>query len=341
MLSEHAADLYLYVCAHDDWTIESASMDLGVRLRDLEAAREELRERRLLVQPHGGEATLVAVAPDVALAELVDADERRIHELRSSVAHRRNELMALLPAYRRAREGAATDAQVEVVEDPETVMRLLVDIGRRVSREVLIVQPGASGSVERHEESNEKDRQLLAQGVARRTLYHDRRRDHIPTQRTVAELEPLGARFRTLPVVPFRMLIFDRSLALVGRQRDADDRAALVIRAPDVVAAFVSVFDAAWEFASPFHAEDETRVGDGHGLTAVQSAILSGLSMGLTDEAIAGRLDISVRTCRRHIATLFEMLGAESRFQAGVLAVGRGWIPHPAAARLASVRAAS
>jgi DNA-binding NarL/FixJ family response regulator len=33
-----------------------------------------------------------------------------------------------------------------------------------------------------------------------------------------------------------------------------------------------------------------------------------------------------VRTCRRHISTLFELLGAESRFQAGALAARRGWL---------------
>ena len=61
-------------------------------------------------------------------------------------------------------------------------------------------------------------------------------------------------------------------------------------------------------------------------LTTVQVSILSGLSAGLTDEAIAGRLGISVRTCRRHVATLFQVLGATSRFQAGVLAAQRGWV---------------
>ncbi|QHC71248.1 helix-turn-helix transcriptional regulator [Rathayibacter sp. VKM Ac-2801] len=325
MLSEHAVELYLYVCARSEWTIDGASMDLGVRVRELGEARDELVARRLLTPLHEGGGALSATAPDVALAGLVDEDERRIHDLRAAVAKQRSELMALLPAYREARDAVASVSQVEVVEDPVTVMRLLIDVGRRVSREVLIVQPGSGASVERHEESNEKDRALLAQGVSRRTMYHDRRRDHLPTQRTVAELEPLGAQFRTLPLVPFRLLVFDRTLALVSRQRDEDDRAALVIRSPDVISAFVHVFDAAWEFAAPFRA-DAPPAGDA-GLSAVQSAILSGLTAGLTDEVIASRLDISVRTCRRHIAGLFELLGADSRFQAGVLAVQRGWLP--------------
>ncbi|WP_435735406.1 helix-turn-helix transcriptional regulator [Cellulosimicrobium sp. PMB13] len=320
--------MFFYATTNPGWTVESASVDLGVRVVDVEAAKQALCELRLLTPIHAGSDELVAAAPDVALASLVDPDERRIQELRASVASRRRALMALLPAYREARESAVATERVEVVEDPETVMSLLMDVGRRVTDEVLIALPGRNTSVERAEESNEKDRQLLEQGIARRTLYQHRRRDHVPTQRTVIELEPLGAQFRTLPVIPFRMLAFDRKMALVARQRDASDRAALVFRDPDVVSTFVVLFDTAWEFALPFHASGagEEEGDDSSGLSELQRAILAGLHRGLTDEVLASRLGISVRTCRRHIACLFDLLGAESRFQAGVLAAARGWV---------------
>jgi DNA-binding NarL/FixJ family response regulator len=63
-----------------------------------------------------------------------------------------------------------------------------------------------------------------------------------------------------------------------------------------------------------------------------------GLTMGLTDEVLAARLGVSLRTCRRHVANVFELLGAESRFQAGVLATARGWVPSSAVQRLAGAR---
>lgn len=337
LLSGTAATLFLHAAKNPGWSVESASVDLGIRVVDIEAARDELRGFGLLTPVHAGSDELVAAAPDVALAALVDPDERRIQELRASVAGRRRALMALLPAYREARESAVATERVEVVEDPETVLSLLMDIGRRVTTEVLIAQPGTSTSVERAEESNEKDRRLLETGVARRTLYQHRRRDHVPTQKTVAELEPLGAQFRTLPIIPFRLLVFDRKLALVARQRDATDRAALVLRDPDLVATFATLFDAAWEVAQPFHSEEtQERMDACEALGELQSAILAGLSRGLTDEMLANRLGISVRTCRRHIAALFELLGAESRFQAGVLAVTRGWIKPAVGLRAAS-----
>lgn len=50
------------------------------------------------------------------------------------------------------------------------------------------------------------------------------------------------------------------------------------------------------------------------------------LGNGCTDELVARRLGVSVRTARRVAAELFARLGAQSRFQAGARALARGWI---------------
>ncbi|AJE84547.1 MULTISPECIES: helix-turn-helix transcriptional regulator [Streptomyces] len=50
------------------------------------------------------------------------------------------------------------------------------------------------------------------------------------------------------------------------------------------------------------------------------------LMQGLTDSAVARQLGMSDRTVRRVVAQLMERLGAQSRFEAGVRAVERGWI---------------
>lgn len=50
--------------------------------------------------------------------------------------------------------------------------------------------------------------------------------------------------------------------------------------------------------------------------------------LGLADESVADRIILSVRTGRRHIATLFEASGAESQFQAGSLGA-TSWIVVP------------
>ncbi|MEV4409509.1 LuxR C-terminal-related transcriptional regulator [Actinoplanes sp. NPDC049598] len=57
--------------------------------------------------------------------------------------------------------------------------------------------------------------------------------------------------------------------------------------------------------------------------------LLALLAAGLTDESAAARLDVSVRTVRRTMASIMLRLGARSRFQAGMIAARLG-VPAPA-----------
>ena len=54
--------------------------------------------------------------------------------------------------------------------------------------------------------------------------------------------------------------------------------------------------------------------------------LLEQLMAGATDEVIARKLGIGLRTVRRRIAALMIELGVDTRFQAGVEAVRRGWL---------------
>jgi DNA-binding NarL/FixJ family response regulator len=50
------------------------------------------------------------------------------------------------------------------------------------------------------------------------------------------------------------------------------------------------------------------------------------LCTGLKDDDLAAVVHVSVRTVRRHIASIMEKLGVDTRFAAGVQIVKRGWI---------------
>lgn len=47
---------------------------------------------------------------------------------------------------------------------------------------------------------------------------------------------------------------------------------------------------------------------------------------GAKDEIIARELDIGVRTLRRRMSHLLQVLDADTRFQAGIQATRRGWV---------------
>lgn len=48
---------------------------------------------------------------------------------------------------------------------------------------------------------------------------------------------------------------------------------------------------------------------------------------GLTDQAVANQLGLSVRTVQRRVATLMGACSVHTRIQLGVQAERRGWVP--------------
>lgn len=322
MLDGLSIELYRYAVGHPGWSRPEASEALGYTLREIDAAMEALVQRKLLSEQGDSSQGFVAVSPDVALADLVDADERAVQDLKARISARRRELSTLVPTYLEARKNVITSSSVETLEDPHLIHRVLIDYGRDVTEKVLIAQPGQGSTADVQEENIRKDLELLGQGVERKTLYDISTRDHVPTRKAVAAITAGGGKFGALPRVPLRMLIFDRKLALVARQLRHDDKAALVVRDPHLIHIFTQLFEFAWELSEPFLVDDQTASP----LNSTQKAILKGLAAGYSDEVIARRLDINVRTCRRHIAGMLDALNAESRFQAGYKAHEAGWI---------------
>jgi DNA-binding NarL/FixJ family response regulator len=92
---------------------------------------------------------------------------------------------------------------------------------------------------------------------------------------------------------------------------------------PAIVAVLRAVFDNSWDTATPLGAPLSA---DGStGLAPGEQALLRLMAAGLTDEAAAKRLGVSLRTVRRQIQALMTRLQATSRFQAGHNAAQRGW----------------
>ena len=330
MLTANAMRVFQFLAERPEATVAEISDSLALRATQVETSRAELARHGLIGAAHVGSDALIAIAPDVALAGLVDEKERRILDLQRDVASMRSTLLPLGPMYREARGQMTKASHIEVLDDLEVGQKLLLDLGRQATREVLMMNAGAGSKVELHDASDEKDLDLLARGVIRRDIWHDRRRDHLASRRSVEKLVPAGAEIRTLPVIPCRAFIFDRRTVLFARNVDVADFQFIVVREHELVSLMVELFDAAWQVATPFVIESadeaDTAADDDGELTVTQRTILRGLASGLTDEAVASRLGISVRTCRRHIAGLFELLGADSRFQAGALAAARGWL---------------
>ena len=60
-------------------------------------------------------------------------------------------------------------------------------------------------------------------------------------------------------------------------------------------------------------------------LTAREVEVLHLITQGKQNREIADTLIISVHTVERHVSNILGKLGVDSRTQAAVLAVGKGW----------------
>jgi hypothetical protein len=115
-------------------------------------------------------------------------------------------------------------------------------------------------------------------------------------------------------VPPRDLIIVDRRPVAVAWRCDDNRLRVETVTEPAMVVMLRTLWDLLWAQALPLEtaARFEKLSGD-----QVKRVILEQLSAGAKDEVIARSLDISLRTCRRHIAEILSATGATSRFQAG------------------------
>ncbi|MEV7234393.1 LuxR C-terminal-related transcriptional regulator [Streptomyces sp. NPDC051020] len=94
----------------------------------------------------------------------------------------------------------------------------------------------------------------------------------------------------------------------------------------DLLYGLIDLFESFWQMAVPLSAQGEPTDDAGPDPTQETRQLLTYLSGGLTDGAIARELGVSERTVARRITRLQEVLGARTRFQLGIQATRHGWI---------------
>jgi DNA-binding CsgD family transcriptional regulator len=131
----------------------------------------------------------------------------------------------------------------------------------------------------------------------------------------------VGEQVRLLPELPTRLLVIGNSHAVLPEPLGFADEPRSLVRQRGVVEALGLWFEMLWERAAPVSSLDR-----GENRPDLRRFLLQQLAAGAQDEQIARRLGVSLRTVRRRVADTLSELGADTRFQAGVEAVRRGWI---------------
>ncbi|GAA2311081.1 helix-turn-helix transcriptional regulator [Streptomyces violaceusniger] len=140
-------------------------------------------------------------------------------------------------------------------------------------------------------------------------------------QRYVRDDKPLEVRVARIPLLA--AIIVDGRAALVCADSAAGRRAS-TIRDSGIIETLQTLFDGIWRNALPVN--ERIELGEGSRGEMVRP-ILERLRLGATDEVAARELSVSVRTYRRYVAEIMALLGANSRFQAGMRAAELGLLP--------------
>jgi len=122
------------------------------------------------------------------------------------------------------------------------------------------------------------------------------------------------------------ILIADGRTSLVRPVVERTRRQVAIVTDPAAVRAIDLLFAGAWGSAArlPEYQRLHERLR-----TDFAQNVLRRLCEGCTDLVAARESHVSLRTYRRHVAEIMQLLGASSRFQAGVRAVELGLLPAP------------
>jgi DNA-binding CsgD family transcriptional regulator len=273
--------------------------------------------------------TLTAVSPMVAEATVLGAEDLEIAARRASLEQRRDTIRRLVPEYNDVLSEVVADGNVEIVDAADSsasITTTLLHYAEQCEHELLSVAPGRLPD----DHDMTLNRYPPDRGLRTRALYqHSALRDRA-TRAHLDALADSGARIRIAASVPGRSLVVDRSVALLplpgeaGADAGGQEHGLVVVRARSVISWVVATFEQLWAEATPLEDIVDRPADTGMELDGTRVAILRLMAEGEKDETISRRLSISVRTCRRHIADYMALVGATSRFQAGVIAARSG-----------------
>jgi len=310
--------------------------DVALSRAQLRSALGRLVDGGLASRLPGRPARYAATSPDQVATFLIAEQERELLRLRRHADELAKDIR------RHEGPGQHPAELVEVIEGAANLRATLVRLQREarvqirgMDRPPYLDNP-ASGNTE-------ETQQLADRGLTYRVIY-DRSALAIPGR--MAEIWrgiQSGERARVASNVPMKMLLCDDRFALIpvmaaGQLTDA----AYLVHPSSLLDAVGGLFEALWERAVAINRSvggarngplGPTEGGSGptaeeqpDRLTDRDIELLGLLAGGATDERIARTLGWSVRTVHRHVHRIMAMVGAETRFQAGMEAVRRGWV---------------
>ncbi|MEV5974659.1 helix-turn-helix domain-containing protein [Streptomyces sp. NPDC051921] len=318
-LDERQESAYRALVALGAAEVSDLAHRLALPQGDTERALRRLESQGLAAQSSARTGRWVAAPPGVALGALLTQQR---HELEQA------ELAAALLAqeYRAEATEPVVHDLVEVVTGASAVTHRFLQLQLGAAEEVCALVTGKPIAVSGLE--NTAEAQAVERGVHYRVVIE---REVLGLPSGLTELSAALGRHEQIRVVdrvPTKLVVADRSLAMVPLTGRGAEPAALVVHASGLLESLMGLFESVWREALPLRlganaqvAEEETAGPDPTDLE-----ILSLLLAGMTDASVAKQLDLGLRTVQRRVKGLMELTGVTTRLQLGWHAYEKGWV---------------
>jgi predicted transcriptional regulator len=296
-----------------------AAADLAVRAALSEEAvgraLERLAHRGLLTS---GSGVFCASPPAVALGSLIS--ERR-EELRAAELA----LAAFAEEHRMAMAGRSIGDLIEVVAGVDAVRQRFLQVQYAATEQVRLFVTAPFVAMPPGE--NPAEHANTERGVRVRVVID---RATMSEQGMLAEIVDSlshGAEIRVAAELPMKLVLADADLALVPlAAQHGGEPGAVLLQRSGLLAALDALFENIWRQAFPLELSgDSFAEAEPDGPTELDRKLLGLLLAGLTDQAVASQLDLSLRTVQRRLRHLMDLAGADSRLRLGWHAARNGW----------------
>jgi sugar-specific transcriptional regulator TrmB len=281
---------------------------------------DRLEQSGLLSRRPGTPVRYMPAPPDVAVGALI---AQRQDELN------RAKLVAegLLADFHQGKRYEHTSQVLEIISGREAIHQRAVQLMRSAKQEVMIFDKPPYITPQ----DNPDEFDGLARRVHWRAVYSTDSLAEPGQLDRIQLFRSAGEQARLSPLVPIKLAVTDRRLALLPLTMDGPRReeTAILVHPSSMLSMLTMYFDIVWERAIPLDAHPDEKAqseSDSH----PDQQILQLLASGRKDEAIARQLGVSLRTARRWIAHLMADHGVTTRFQLGlVVARELGLEQHP------------
>lgn len=294
---------------------------LGRPLPDVEQALAALVEVGLALR--GDDESYAAAPPAVALGALIT-------EQRQGLGLAEQALASLAEQHRSAVAGQSISDLIEVVTGVDAIRHRFQQVQQAAAHQMrtfitapfVAVRPG----------ENTAEPAAVERGVRIRAVVEGAALSEPGATAEAIESLGRGLELRVVDRLPIKLVLADADLALVPLEvGSGGEPGAVLIQRSGLLAALEALFEAVWRRAYPLDLpslESGSPVvagGATDGPTAIDRRILGLMLAGLTDQAVASQLDLSLRSVQRRLRHLQDLAGVHSRMQLGWYAARHDW----------------